>query len=243
MLTRALMAVGGLALLAGCSDGEDRSSDGAGLDLSSTTSAPASDADGEAAVCRGLEETLLLPVDAEYPEDDSALLDALEAVAANGPDRPSADATMWLELVRNVRDGVGPGTSDAELNSTVAEGYQALARVYGWALDACPVEGIVWACPETTARTALPDVGEDVEEEVTTPTEPGAATPEEVVDTEADGVGERVEVRRTDAEVVVAWLDDDGHAVEVVSARDDAGWRSDGSVTCSYVADPLGSDD
>jgi len=257
---RALVAVGALVLVAGCTD--DGETTTAGLDLGSTTTevsegggddptttetasteatGPATTTEGTSAAadpelvaagCPGLEATILLPVDAEYPEDDAVLLDALNALADLRPDPVGEDAAVVRTLIAAEGDPEMEALPPEAIDALVVDAFAALERVQDWGRDACTVEGIGWACPATDGATKFESVGEPIGgDDTTTTTEPGAATPEDVF-AEGESEGDPVVVSRTEDEVVAAWLDENGDAVEVITVIEDGGWRSDGTLEC-----------
>lgn len=279
MRSRALITVGALALLAGCSD-DGETTTAAGLDVSAATteggdtdtadtteSTPTTEAPGDepattvpsgpeaeavAQACVVFGETMLLPVGTEYepsPAGDAAFLDALTVLADTGPAEVRADAAAFAALTETdtLTDEEVMEMSPEELDAimaTMQEGYQAAERVYDWMLGACEVDGIVWACPTASSRGTFTPVGDSIDgedEPVPSTTEPGASTPEELYG-EAESEGEPVEVSRSDEKVVVAWLDEDGHAVEALIVVEDDGWRSGGTMVCDDPTDP-GADD
>lgn len=205
-------------------------------DVTPTTGGPANvgaiDPALTSEVCPGLVGFLVRPVGAEPPADDAPLGDALARLAAEAPDPLGAQAAAVLAL-DELDDGAGSVDDRAEVERIVADGYAGIEGVHGWALNQCPVDGVVWSCLEIDRREVLSTVGEGIGgEESTTTTEPGAATPEAVVSAH-EAEGEPVEVRRTEDEVLVAWLDDDGRAVESMTVVEDGGWRDDGGQSCT----------
>lgn len=262
-LVRSLVALGVVALLAGCSDDGETTTAGAGLALpSETTEAPdPTDAPAttgspttaapptttavaavgpEAEACAGLAGWFPRPVTAtEPPEDDSTAVAAIELLATEGPEPVRSQARALLDL-QAFEDAGAPleDVEEGEVQALYDEGLAGAEALYQWSIATCGTTEVVWSCPETTGRTTFATVGEAIAGPdgdtggVTTTTAPGAATPEEVF---AEGVseGDPVEISRSDGEVVVAWLDAEGHAVEVLTVVDDDGWRSDGSVLCA----------
>ncbi|HMJ77615.1 MAG TPA: hypothetical protein VK507_16670 [Iamia sp.] len=257
-LVRILAALGALVLVAGCTDDGETTTAGSGLampsetteapeggDPTTTTSeatepattteaTPAADPEVVAAACPGLEATILLPVDVEYPDDDSVLLDALNALADARPEPVGEDAAVVRTLMAAEGDPEVEALPPEAIDALVVDAFAALERVQDWGRDACVVEGIGWACPATDGVTKFEMVGEAIgggDDDTTTTTEPGAATPEQVF-TEGVSDGEPVVVSRTEDEVVAAWLDENGDAVEVITVIEDGGWRSDGTQQC-----------
>jgi hypothetical protein len=273
-IARTLAVLLGLLVLAACSDDGETTTAGTGLAMPEettevpdttdpTTTTTADDPEDDtpttappttpavdpvvADACEGFAGTLLLPVGTEPPEDDSAMLDAIESLAAEGPEDVRADAEALLWLVEAEEDESLLELPPEELSARMQEGYRAVEAVFAWARDTCDVDGVLWSCAVTSGAMEFETVGEAIEgpdgdaEIVTPTTEPGAAAPEDVY-SEALSEGEPVEISRTDDEVVVAWLDEDGHAVEVMTVIDDGGWRSDGIERCDDPTDP-GYDD
>jgi hypothetical protein len=240
-LVRSLAALGLVALLAGCADDGETTT----TEASSTTEATSTPAGTgvEAEACAGLAGWFPRPVTAtEPPEDDSAAVAAIELLATEGPEPVRSSARAVLDLQALEDDGAPwEDAEEGEVQAAYTEGLAGAEDLYRWALGSCPTSEVVWSCLETSGRTTFATVGEAIAgpdgetDGVTTTTASGAATPEEVV---AEGVseGDPVEISRSDAEVVVAWLDAEGHAVEALTVVDDDGWRSDGSVLCEDLA-------
>lgn len=265
-LSRLLVALGALALVVtGCSDDGETTTAGSGLDLASTTTEvvegggdettrPASTAEPSATTeaepdtggvdpavaetaCAGLEATILLPVDADQPEDDSVLLDALNALAESRPAPVGEDAATVRTLAIAEGDPEVEALPPEAIDALVVDAFHALERVQDWGREACTVEGIGWACPATDSVTEFEVIGEAIGgDDTTTTTEPGAATPEDVF-AEGESEGDPVVVSQTEDEVVAAWLDEDGYAVEVITVIEDDGWRSDGIQECLDAED------
>lgn len=263
ILTRALVAVG-LVLVAGCrDDGETTTATGlalgstttevaeGGVDSTTTsvtststtttstttTTTPDPRVETVATACEAFLGTNLRSVGTDATVDDATYAAALEALVAGGPE-PTPGAAASVLALEDANDAVAAGTlSYEEAAGALQDAYDAGEVLHHWGLDTCPVEGVVWSCSLTsTQRYAPPGDSTDGGGEATT-TVPGAARPEDVFG-EAATEGEPVEISRTDAEVVVAWLDGEGHAVEVLTVVDDAGWRPDRRQACN--TDPMG---
>lgn len=262
LAVRALVVVG-LVLVVGCSDDGETTTAGSGLEMPTETTGVADSTEGDGTeatttesepedvestpanagavdpavaepACAGFAGFFPMPVQGEEPMDDTGLLDALEGLAADGPEplRTQAQAVLDLEAI----DSGEAELSEEEMVVAYQEGLVAVRGIYAWALDTCEVDDVVWACVELNGAERFETVGEaiagdDGTEIVTTTTEPGAARPEDVY-AEAEMDGDPVEVSRTDDHVLVAWLDADGHAVATLDVIDDGGWRHDGRTTC-----------
>lgn len=194
-------------------------------------------ADIVATACAGLAATMLLPVDAEYPEDDAVLLEALDALAEARPASVGEAAARVRTMVAAEEDPEVAALPPEALEGLLVDAFRGMEEVHAWGLEHCDVEGVVWACPATSGAKKFEAVGEAIGgDDTTTTTEPGAATPEAVF-SEGTSDGEPVVVSRSDDEVVAAWLDEDGAAVEVITVVEDGGWRSDGTVECMTEED------
>ncbi len=193
--------------------------------------------------CAAFGDTMLRPIGSEPPErDDDAFLAALEALVAAGPE-PTPGAAAAVLALDDASAAAEAGTlSPEEALAALRASHEGLVALQDWALGACPVEGVVWSCPVLTGLRTFVPVGEPIADEdgelpPPTTTAPPMASPEEVY-AQAESDGEPVEISRTDDEVVVAWLDDAGHAVEVLTVVDADGWRSDGTMACDDDAMP-----
>ncbi len=225
-LPLALVALGALSLLVGCGD------DG-GEDGGAATGA-------EADACASMAESMLLPLDTEGDQvSDAALPATMEVLAGSGPAevRGPAEAVLALEEMGELTDEEVMALSAEEQDRLVAEaqeGDAALDEIYLWGLDHCEVDGVLWACAVPGGRSRFTKIPMEGEPPATT--EPGAATPEALY-AEADRDGEPIEVRRADDRVLVAWVDDAGHAVESLELADEDGWRVDGQLACEEPGD------
>jgi len=211
-----LSAVVLAAALAGCGDDGDPVATGSGggaggdstcADLDVAVISPVAVPDLDEQPEGGLEDQ----EDVAAQEEAAA---ALERLAADGPDPVAADAAALLEVSDVDEDEV---TTDL-----VVEARAAGERLIAWAAESCEIDGTVWSCP---VRSAFRTVGARIDDGGGEDLAPDR-TPEDVVADSADA-GERVEVSRTDDEVLFAWLDGDGLAVrsEYVT-RDGGDWSS-----------------
>lgn len=253
LTTRAAAALVALALFAGCTDdpetttagpgaaSTDETAEGPGTTGSATTdpegTAPLGPAEAEAvdAACASLGGTLLRPVGDDHPSNDDALRSAMDVLAADGPEpaRSHAEALIALDALDD--DETYLSLDEAEIEAISEDGYAGIEGLLEWGIDTCATTEVIWGCVATTGRDTFTSVGEPIGGEddasATTTTEPGAATPEDVY-SEAESDGDPVEISRTDDEVIFAWVDERGLAVESLTVVDDGGWRSDGGEVC-----------
>ncbi len=252
VLARSAAALTTLVLLVACADDPETTTAGPGdaaadeateppettgpdpTDAAETTPLSPAEAEAVAVACTALDGTLLRPVGQEHPSDDEALRTAMAVLSTDGPEPARSHAAALIALDALDDDEVYLSLDEAERRAITEDGYAGLEGLLEWTIATCEITEVVWGCVATTRTDTSTSVGEPIGgegEDTTTTTEPGAAAPEDVY-SEAASEGEPVEIRRAEDEVLVAWLDERGLAVESLTVVDDGGWRPDGGEVC-----------